>query len=117
LQKQLHLQKGNLVIVEEHGDGILLKQAIALPIENYSAKRKAEFLLSNVVDSADYVAARKAVKALGFDPDKIPHYKLTIRRRLRSIRWTDCFWTQMFYFLQLIYKFRAKLIEFRETAK
>ncbi len=75
LRKQLHLHEGDLIIAESHGDGILLKPAVALPIERYSAERKAEFILSNAVDRADYAMARKEVKALGLDPDEIPHHK------------------------------------------
>ena len=42
-----------------------------LPVEKYTAKRKAEFLLANAIDLQDYRAARKAVKKLGVDPDTI----------------------------------------------
>ena len=75
LRKQLHLEEGDLLIIENQGDGILLKPAVALPIEQYSAKRKAEFLLSNATDAADYEKAREIVKAMGIDPDSIPHHK------------------------------------------
>jgi AbrB family looped-hinge helix DNA binding protein len=75
LRKQLHLDEGDLIIAENHADGILLKPAVALPIEKYRVDRKAEFILSNAIDLEDYAEARKAVKALGLDPDKIPHHK------------------------------------------
>lgn len=75
LRKQMHLKEGDLLIAEEHGDGILLKPAVALPIEKYTREREAEFILSNAVDAADYTQARKTVKAMGLDPDKIPHMK------------------------------------------
>lgn len=75
LRKQLHLHEGDLIIAENHGDGILLKPAVALPIEMYNTERKAEFILSNAVDLSDYAMARKEVKALGLDPDKIYHHK------------------------------------------
>jgi hypothetical protein len=42
-------------------------------VETYTSERKAEFLLSNATGKADYREARKAVEALGLDPDKIPH--------------------------------------------
>jgi len=74
-RQKMHLQEGDLLIAEDHGDGILLKPAVALPIEKYSLKRKAEFLLSNAVNASDYKAARKEVKAMGIDPDDIPHHK------------------------------------------
>jgi hypothetical protein len=43
--------------------------------ERYTPERKAEFLLSNAVDAADYREARKDVLKLGIDPDSIPHHK------------------------------------------
>ena len=75
LRRQLHLHEGDLVIVENHGDGILLKPAVALPIEIYSLERKAEFILSNAIDLSDYEAARKEVESMGLNPDDIPHQK------------------------------------------
>ena len=47
--------------------------AINLPVERYTPERKAEFLLSNSVDKADYCEARKWVEELGLDPDSIRH--------------------------------------------
>lgn len=41
--------------------------------ERYTPRRLAQFLLQNVVDASDYAAARRDVKALGLDPDTIPH--------------------------------------------
>jgi hypothetical protein len=64
-----------LVIAEDHEGGILIRPAIALPIENYSIRRQAEFLLSNVIDLEDYKKAQDIVRSTGLDPDTIPHYK------------------------------------------
>lgn len=75
LRKQMHLQEGDLVIAENHGDGILLKPAIAMAIEKYTPERQAEFILSNAIDAKDYQHARDAVKTMGLNPDKIPHIK------------------------------------------
>jgi len=44
-------------------------------MERYSPERKAEFLLNNAVDEADYGEARKEVRKLGLDPDSIPHLR------------------------------------------
>jgi hypothetical protein len=41
--------------------------------KRYTPERKAEFLLSNAVDEADYRKARKEVRRIGIDPDSIPH--------------------------------------------
>src|SRR3990167_462033 len=75
LRKQMHLKEGDLVIAENHGDGILLKPAIAIAVEKYSLERQAEFILSNAIDAEDYQHARDAVKTMGLNPDKIPHMK------------------------------------------
>jgi hypothetical protein len=42
-------------------------------VERYTPERKAEFLLSNAVDDADYRKARKTIRKLGIDPGSIPH--------------------------------------------
>ena len=44
-----------------------------MPVEEYSAERKAEFLLSNAVDELDYAWAVRQVRRLGVDPDAVPH--------------------------------------------
>jgi hypothetical protein len=44
-------------------------------VETYTNERKAEFLLSNAVDEADYRDARNEVWKLGLDPDSIPHLR------------------------------------------
>lgn len=45
------------------------------PVEVYSDKRVAEFLLSNSVDADDYARACDEVRKMGLDPMKIAHYK------------------------------------------
>lgn len=47
--------------------------------EVYTPERKAEFLLSNAVDVADYQAVRETEIELGLDPDKIPHLRFALR--------------------------------------
>ena len=46
-----------------------------VPTERYTPERKAEFLLSNAVDAADYQEARIEVQKLGVDPDLISHQR------------------------------------------
>jgi hypothetical protein len=41
--------------------------------ERYSLVRKAEFLLNNAATKAEYEIARREVRALGLDPDAVPH--------------------------------------------
>lgn len=43
--------------------------------EIYDNERKAEFLLNNAVDEADYHDAREEVRKLGLDPDSVPHLR------------------------------------------
>lgn len=71
------MQEGTLVIAEERAEGILLRPAVAVPVETYSPERVAEFLLSNAVDAAGYAEAVAEVRRMGLDPDAIPHAKPT----------------------------------------
>jgi len=73
LRKRFGLQEGTLVIAEERAEGILLRPAVALPVETYSPERVAEFLLSNAVDAREYKKAIAKVRNMGLDPEAIPH--------------------------------------------
>lgn len=75
LRKRFGIEEGTLVIAEEKDDGILIRPAVVVPVERYTPKRKAEFLLSNALDTEDYRQARKEVRKLGVDPDSIPHQR------------------------------------------
>jgi AbrB family looped-hinge helix DNA binding protein len=75
LRKRFGIEEGSIVIAEETDDGILIRPAMVVPVERYSPERKAEFLLSNAVDAADYRLARKEVRKLGLDPDSIQHLR------------------------------------------
>ena len=75
LRKRLGIEEGTLVIAEEREDGILVRPAVALPVEAYSPERVAEFLLSNAVGEEDYSDASERVRAMGLDPDAIQHTK------------------------------------------
>lgn len=43
LRKRLGLEKGGVVIAEESSDGVILKPAVAFPIEMYSDSRIKDF--------------------------------------------------------------------------
>jgi AbrB family looped-hinge helix DNA binding protein len=75
LRKRFGIGEGSIVLAEEREEGILIRPAVVLPLERYSPERKAEFLLSNATNEADYRKARKAVRQLGLDPDKVPHHR------------------------------------------
>lgn len=73
LRRRYGIEEGVLLIAEQREDGILLRPAVALPVERYSISRRAEFLLSNATDTADYRRAVAEVRSLGLDPTHIPH--------------------------------------------
>ena len=75
LRRRFGIEEGSLIIAEGREEGILLRPALAVPLESYTAKRKAEFLLSNAVDGEDYARAEEEVRKMGFDPAAIPHRK------------------------------------------
>ena len=80
LRRKFGIQEGGLVVAEERPDGILIRPAVALPVEIYTPERKAAFLLSNAVNAEDYRAAVAAVKRMGLEPASIPHHKPRKRR-------------------------------------
>lgn len=75
LRRRFGLKEGGMVVLEETEDGISIRPAVAMPLEVYSARRKAEFLLNNAVGAADYQRALRAVRKLGIDPASIAHAK------------------------------------------
>lgn len=75
LRRRFGIQEGSEVIAEETPDGILIRPAMTVPIEVYSADRRAEFVLSNTTDPEDYQSARDEVRRMGLDPDAIPHHR------------------------------------------
>lgn len=75
LRRRYGLGEGSMIIAEATEQGILIRPAIAVPIEMYSPERKAELLLSSAVDEQDYLAARAEVEKLGLDPDTIEHVR------------------------------------------
>jgi AbrB family looped-hinge helix DNA binding protein len=73
LRRRFGLEEGSLVVVEVRDEGILIRPAVAMPVEIYTPERRAEFLLSNTVDAADYARAVAEVRKLGLDPATILH--------------------------------------------
>lgn len=84
LRRRFGIVQGSLVVAEERGDGILIRPAVALPLEIYSPERKAEFLLSNAIDAKDYQSALKEVRKMGVDPSNVSHHQPARRRAKRS---------------------------------
>jgi AbrB family looped-hinge helix DNA binding protein len=75
LRRRYGIEEGSLVVAEPREGGVLIRPALVLPVEVYTPERKAQFLLSNAIDAADYADAVAEVRAMGLDPDTIPHYK------------------------------------------
>ena len=75
LRRRFGIEEGSLVIVEDREEGILIRPAVAVPLESYTPERRAEFLLSNAVDAGDYAHAQEEVRKMGLDPAAIPHHK------------------------------------------
>jgi len=75
LRRLYGIEEGTLVVTEPREGWVLIRPAVILPVEVYTPERKAQFLLSNAVDAADYAGAVAAVRAMGLDPNAIPHYK------------------------------------------
>jgi AbrB family looped-hinge helix DNA binding protein len=74
LRERLGLREGDLVVMDVDAGGALrVRRAVAVPVEVYTPERKAEFLLNNAVDAADYERAVRAVRALGIDPATVAH--------------------------------------------
>lgn len=75
LRKRYGIEEGSLVVAEATDEGVLIRPAVALPVEVYDERRRAEFLLSNAVDEEDYRRAANAVRGMGLDPENIQHHR------------------------------------------
>ena len=75
LRRQYGFEEGSQLLLEALPDGVLLRPVVTLPLEIYSPERKAEFLLNNVITPDEYADAAKKVRAMGLNPEKIPHGK------------------------------------------
>jgi AbrB family looped-hinge helix DNA binding protein len=83
LRQRFALKEGDLLVIEEGEDGILLRPAVAIPVEIYTPQRKAEFLLNNAVTKEDYDQACRAIRDdLRLDPAKIRYTDPGMRDRL-----------------------------------
>lgn len=75
LRRRFGIEEGSLVVAEATEDGILIRPVVAVPVEVYTPKRRAEFLLSNAVDTDDYAWAIEEVRRMGLAPEDVPHVK------------------------------------------
>jgi AbrB family looped-hinge helix DNA binding protein len=83
LRQRFALREGDLLVTEEREDGILLRPAVAVPVEIYTPERKAEFLLNNAVTREDYDESCRIIREeFKLDPAKIPHTDPNMRGEL-----------------------------------
>ena len=73
LRRRFGMDEGSLILFDEERGGVLIRPAEAIPVEIYTKERKAGFLLENSIGPGDYARARRDVRKMGLDPDKIPH--------------------------------------------
>ncbi len=74
IQQLTGIEAGSVVTLEAR-DGTIVIRPVDAEAEVYTPERKAEFLLSNAIDAADYDAACEEVRKLGLDPDDILHHR------------------------------------------
>lgn len=72
-RRRYGLDEGEMLVMEESAAGLLLKPVRAYEVEVYTPERRAEFLLNNAVTAAEYDEALADVRAMGIDPDDLPH--------------------------------------------
>ncbi len=72
LRQRYGFNEGDLLVTEEREDGILLRPAVAIPVEIYTPERKAQFLLNNSITREDYDEACEEIRSWGLDPAQIP---------------------------------------------
>jgi AbrB family looped-hinge helix DNA binding protein len=75
LRRRFGIEEGSLVVAEATEEGVLIRPAVAMPLEVYGEERKAELLLSNAVDDEDYARVLEEVREMGIDLETIPHSK------------------------------------------
>ena len=72
-RRQYGLAEGEMLVMEERAEGLLLKPVRAFEVEVYTSERTAEFMLNNAVTAAEFDEAVADVRAMGLDPESIPH--------------------------------------------
>jgi AbrB family looped-hinge helix DNA binding protein len=72
LRRRFGIEEGTLVVAEATEEGVLIRPAVAVPIEFYSPERKARLLLENATDAEDFARAAEVVREkLGIEPDSL----------------------------------------------
>ena len=74
-RRRYGLGEGEMLVMEESPEGLLLKPVRAYEVEVYTSERTAEFMLNNAVTAAEFDAAIAEVREMGIDPDSVPHQR------------------------------------------
>ena len=72
-RRRLGLEEGEMLVMEESAQGLLLKPVRAYEVEIYTPERTAEFMLNNAVTAAEFDEAVEETRQMGLDPESIPH--------------------------------------------
>ena len=66
LRRRYGIEEGSFVVAEPQKGGVLIRPAL-VSNRNLYPRRKAQFLLSNALDAADYADAVAEVRTMGLD--------------------------------------------------
>ncbi|MDX2269747.1 MAG: AbrB/MazE/SpoVT family DNA-binding domain-containing protein [Bryobacter sp.] len=79
LRRTLGLEEGSLVVLTERGATLELRKAeVVVPEDEVRTKRsQASAILNAAKDLGEYFAALEEVRAMGLDPDEIPHERFS----------------------------------------
>jgi AbrB family looped-hinge helix DNA binding protein len=72
-RRRYGLDEGEMLVMEESAEGLLFKPFSAYETEIYTPERSAEFMLNSAGTAAEFDEALAEVRAMGLDPDSIPH--------------------------------------------
>lgn len=72
-RRRYGLDEGEMLVMEECAQGLMLKPVRVFELEVYTPERRAEFMLNNAADAAEYDEALAEVRAMGLDPGSLPH--------------------------------------------
>lgn len=71
LRRRFGIEEGTLVVAEATEEGVLIRPAVAVPVEVYGRERRASLLLENAVDAEDYARAAGEVREMGLEPERL----------------------------------------------
>ena len=73
MRRRYGLEEGEMLVMEESAQGLLLKPARAFEVEIYTEERMAEFAINNATSAEEYDLAVADARAKGLDIQAIPH--------------------------------------------